>query len=690
MGAMAVTRTLPISASQVRRDPPPWLLRQDTGGLVAEASHSDAVLGKGAPEKPEGGPRGLDDLAGLNDLKALLRARFVYPLRDPDRARRYRQRVSGGVLLYGLPGTGKTYLTKALAAELDVPVFSLDPSTVLSKWLGDSEKHLAEIFRQARAHPVSLIFVDEVDGLAPSRDGAGEGSQAMQRLLAQLLAELDGFEEKSGQLLFLGATNRPWDVDAALLRPGRFDALAYVDLPNHAARAELLRRRLEGISLAKDVNLTGIAKALEDYSAAETVAVADQAARLAFLDAVEKRRDRPICEEDLRQAAISVHRVATPDMVARFRRFAENHGLPPPGSFHQAAGEPDEIKVTEMAPLLQVSARDLKAEIEVLPFVCYALQHAGIHPVRRIRVCNQGSEESQNLVVEAALVPEDFGSPWTANIAELPAKGCWQNDNISLPLRLDRLQAVQEKEQAHIRVTIRDKDEILFATTRELPVLAYNEWVYVPEFMELTAAFVQSNSPALHPVIEAAAEHLEKQTGQRSFSGYQSNDPKYVLAMLQAIHEVLGSDLRLGYINPPPSFENTGQKVRLVADTLEQGRGTCFDLAILQSALWELIGLHSCIVMVPGHALLACWMRPSKAKAAVTDLAAGNAEARTLRDALADGSLQLFNSVEITVGRTLADAQTQGRAIVEEVLKAGKSVHIIDIETSRARVTPLP
>lgn len=274
------------------------------------------------------GPQSLDDLIGIDALRQTLRARFVYPLRKPEMARRYQQKASGGVLLFGPPGTGKTLVTKALAAELGIPVFSISPSALLSKWLGDSEKKLAEVFKAARQHPASLIFVDEIDALAPSRD-SGEGNASMQRLLAQLLTELDGFNHQPGQLLFIGATNRPWDVDSALLRPGRFDALVYVGLPEQQARLDLLQQCLNAVPVAPEIDLQPMAEALEGYSAAEIVAVARQAARLAFLDAVENDTNRIIDRDDLFCAIKSVHRASSGASIARFGQFLDEHGLPP-------------------------------------------------------------------------------------------------------------------------------------------------------------------------------------------------------------------------------------------------------------------------------------------------------------------------------------------------------------------------
>jgi AAA+ superfamily predicted ATPase len=653
------------------------------------------VSGEAAGPTPLPGLHSLDDLAGVETIRQLLRARFVYPLRHPERARRYRQNATGGVLLFGPPGTGKTLLTRALAAELAIPVFSISPSSVLSKWLGDSEKQLAELFRVARQHPASLIFVDEIDALAPTRDTAGEGSSALQRLLAQLLTELDGFEHQPGQLLFIGASNRPWAVDPALLRPGRFDALVYVGMPEESMRVELLRQRLTGVPMAPKLDLDAVASRLAGYSAAELVAVAAQAARLAFLDAVETDRDRPVEADDLEAAAMMVHRAATPVMLERFSRFAADHGLPAlslPASMSKVADSVEQsFAANSVGRFCPVGTHEINADVELLPFVSSALQHAGMFPLRRLMVENTGIRESRNLVVEVSLGSEDFGTAWVENIAELRPGERWESCNISLPLRLDRLRAVQQREVSRLRVTIRDQDEVLFTTAHELTVLAYNEWLFLPEFPALAAAFVQSNSPALHPIINDAAEWLFKIAGSRAFSAYQSGDPAFVAQMLQAVHASLSTDHRLAYINSPPDFELTRQKIRLVAETIDQGQGTCLDLTILQAALWEHIGLHPCLVLMSGHALLACWTKPQRGnQAAVVNLSHDDKAARALRAALADGSLQLFNSVEVALGQSMVAAQRYGQVIVKQALESGGPVHVIDVANSRARVTPLP
>lgn len=707
-------------ASGLRRERQIELARQVFGQLARLPSsdwQSHVLSGASADDKsPVPLPVArLDDVAGCEAVKRIFQARFIYPMQQPQLAARYRLNDGGGVLLYGPPGTGKTMLARSLAGELGVPVHIIRPAEILAKYLGEAEKKLADVFAEARRQPAAMIFIDEIDAIAPSRDGP-DGNGAMQRLLSQLLTELDGFDQPPGRLFFLGATNRPWDLDVALLRPGRFDALAYVPLPDAEARLALLQANLSGLPLAQGFDAQPLLQLTAGCSGAEVQALVAMAAEAAFLLACERGGEHPLSLADFEKAAQRVHRAATPELLARYTKFAHHAGqlpdappaIPPAMSviaeadrdvLNKALSErhaeievpkpPEQSVILAVAdPIRFVRARDLMEEIEVLPFVCYALQHAGINPVRRLCLHNNGQEESQNLMVEVALIPEDFGSSWTCNIAELKSGESWESNNIGLPLKLDRLRQVQEKEHAHIQITVRDKDEVLLARTLEVPVLAYNEWLYLPEFMELTAAFVQPNSSALLPVVQQAATRLEKLCGSRAFSGYQSGSGEHVQQMLAAIHDTLANDYPVDYINPPPSFETTGQKVRLVADTLSQRRGTCFDLAILQAALWEHVGLHPCIVLVPGHALLACWLKERQCEQPVVRLDGHNAAA--VLAAINDESLLLVNSVESAARLTFAEAVHNGRNIISDALKSKGEIHLIDISAARSSVTPLP
>lgn len=690
--------------------------RQEFAERASPATES-RVRPAGQPEAPP--PLTLDDVVGQEAVKALFRARYLYPRLAPVVAARFRQGGGGGVLLYGLPGNGKTHLVRCLAGALGAETFVIQPSSILSKWMGEAEQKLAEVFSAARRSACALVFIDEIDAFAADREQGGDNA-AMGRLLTQLLTELDGFATAEGRVCFIGATNRPWAVDAALMRAGRFDALALVDLPDAAARRLLLSRALQGLPCAAALNLDEPVANLEGYSAKEVSLVAALAAQRAFVEEIESGRGRLIETAHLLAAIGRVHRSATPESLARLRAFAASRGLRPEeqvgpeGCSTQHAPQqpvPTEapgvgradgpvrasrdrlgaVRPAAVLPFRFVQARDLTAELRMQPFVSYALQHVGIHPVQQLVIENCGQEASQNLVVELALVPEEFGAAWTANVAELPSMGRWQAENVSLPLRLDRLRAVREREIAHIQLVVRDKEQVLFARTQEIPVLAYNEWIFHEDLLELTAAFVQPNAPELGAVIDLAAVRLRALSGSTSFSGYQSGRRDHVMQMLAALHAALLHDCQLSYINPPPSFERTGQKIRLAADTLAQRRGTCLDLSVLQAAVWEHVGLHPVIVLVPGHALLGCWMverADVHATAAVTRY--DQPLAREWQQAVRDERLVFVNSVEAATGEGLQTALANGRNIVEQAVAQGQPVHVVDIAAARSLVRPLP
>lgn len=177
-----------------------------------------------------------DDIAGLEAVKDEIRLKMLYPFRHPDLAERFGIKAGGGVLLYGPPGTGKTMLAKATAGELEASFFTVSAADLLSKWVGEAEQNVKALFDAATSADRAIIFIDEIESLVPARrDDAGSG--VMQRVVPQLLQGMEGFGKKAGQsVLFMGATNVPWQLDPAVLRPGRFDEKIYVGLPDLPAR----------------------------------------------------------------------------------------------------------------------------------------------------------------------------------------------------------------------------------------------------------------------------------------------------------------------------------------------------------------------------------------------------------------------------------------------------------------------
>jgi transitional endoplasmic reticulum ATPase len=264
------------------------------------------------------------DVAGLEDVKQDIRLKMIYPFEHADLAEKFGIRAGGGILLYGPPGTGKTMLAKATAGEIDATFFRISPADVLSKWVGEAEQNIKKLFDAAAAEPRSIIFIDEIEALVPAR--RDEGSSVMQRVVPQILQGVEGFEKKAGRpILLMGATNVPWQLDPAMLRPGRFDEKVYIPLPDVAARREMLNQYLARRPLAPDVDFDALARRLEGYSGADIKYVCDRAAVVPFLQSVASGQDGQITpgiiDDVLHDTAPSV----SAEVLDRFKEWS--HGM---------------------------------------------------------------------------------------------------------------------------------------------------------------------------------------------------------------------------------------------------------------------------------------------------------------------------------------------------------------------------
>ncbi|MEU4397999.1 AAA family ATPase [Micromonospora orduensis] len=226
----------------------------------------------------------LDDVGGLGEVKQTLTESVLWPLTYPDTFARLGVQPPRGVLLYGPPGCGKTYLVTALAGSGRANVLSVKGAELLSKWVGESERAVRELFRRAREAAPTLIFLDEVDALAPVRGQATDGGTT-DRVVAALLTELDGVETLRN-VVVVGATNRPDLVDPALLRPGRMERLVYVPPPDAGARADILRATSRDVPLAPDVDLAALGDELVGFSAADCAALVREAALAAMRESL--------------------------------------------------------------------------------------------------------------------------------------------------------------------------------------------------------------------------------------------------------------------------------------------------------------------------------------------------------------------------------------------------------------------
>ncbi|WP_297090240.1 CDC48 family AAA ATPase [Thermococcus sp.] len=236
-----------------------------------------------------------DDIGGLEDVKEELREAVEWPLKYPEAFMGLGITPPKGILLYGPPGTGKTLLAKAVANESEANFIAIKGPEVLSKWVGESEKNIREIFRKARQAAPTVIFIDEIDAIAPRR--GTDVNRVTDRLINQLLTEMDGIQENSG-VVVIGATNRPDIIDPALLRPGRFDRLILVPAPDEKARLEILKVHTRNVPLAEDVKLEELAKRTEGYTGADIEAVVREAAMLAMRRALQEGVIRPGMKAD--------------------------------------------------------------------------------------------------------------------------------------------------------------------------------------------------------------------------------------------------------------------------------------------------------------------------------------------------------------------------------------------------------
>ena len=238
------------------------------------------------------------DVGGLTTVKRDLQEAVEWPLKYRDVFDYAKTRPPKGILLYGPPGTGKTLLAKAVASESEANFISVKGPELLSKWVGESERGVREIFHKARQAAPCIMFMDELDSLVPTRGGSMGDSQVTERVLSQILTELDGLEELR-DVVIIGATNRPDMIDQALLRPGRFDKLMYVAVPDLEARKEIFKIHLKDRPLAKDISIDELAKRTEGYSGADIQAVADTASMLAIREYIDKYKGSDVINAKL-------------------------------------------------------------------------------------------------------------------------------------------------------------------------------------------------------------------------------------------------------------------------------------------------------------------------------------------------------------------------------------------------------
>jgi len=245
-----------------------------------------------------------EDIGGVAEVKQELQEAVEWPLKYHGLFVHSDATPPKGILLYGPPGTGKTLMAKAAAHESEANFISIKGPELLSKWVGESEKGVREIFRKARQASPCIVFFDEIDAIAPTR-GLGSDSHVTERVISQLLTELDGLEVLS-DVIVIAATNRPDIIDAALLRPGRFDRLLYVPPPDKEARTQIIKIHTSKKPLADDVKIDVLSVQTEGYTGADLAGLASAAVMLALREHIEKYKDPKKAEEAKSELKVSM------------------------------------------------------------------------------------------------------------------------------------------------------------------------------------------------------------------------------------------------------------------------------------------------------------------------------------------------------------------------------------------------
>lgn len=266
------------------------------------------------------------DVGGMEAVKKEIELKIIKPLLHPELYKAYGKKTGGGILLYGPPGCGKTYIAKATAGQVSAKFISVTLNDILDMWVGNSEKNLHELFELARRNTPSVLFIDEIDALGASRSDMKNSSG--RQLINQFLQELDGIDRSNDGVLIIGATNTPWNLDPAFRRPGRFDRIIFVPPPDLNSRSSILRLKLQQKPVA-EIDIPQLSKRMEHYSGADIDAVIDIAIEHKLEASFEDGIPKPLDTNDLLQA-VKKHKPSTQEWFStakNFALFANDSGL---------------------------------------------------------------------------------------------------------------------------------------------------------------------------------------------------------------------------------------------------------------------------------------------------------------------------------------------------------------------------
>ena len=300
---------------------------KSSGAAAKDAESKDDVQPESAWELREKPNTRLDDVAGLDEVKRVLREDVLLPFQHPEVYEKFKIEAGAGVLMYGPPGNGKTFVARAIAGEVDAAFFPISCGDIKDKYVGETEKNLKRLFAEAEGHERSVLFFDEVESLLGRR-----GNQKV-NAVTQFLALTDGVVKSSNCMMILAATNKPWLLDEAVIRPGRIGTHVYVGLPDSTARAAIVEYSLRGVPVAEDVSFKKIAEQTKGFSGADIAWLCKQAkkpASMRQIQAIEAQtsKDEVVTSADINAAIKVVVPSVTSALLAEFDNWRESRSAP--------------------------------------------------------------------------------------------------------------------------------------------------------------------------------------------------------------------------------------------------------------------------------------------------------------------------------------------------------------------------
>ncbi len=302
----------------------PVKMTQKPNGGNENSEKKDDDTPEFQPVEPDENKITFKDVAGLEDVKEQIKFKVLAPMNNPELAEAYNIKPGAKIMLYGPPGTGKTFIARAIAGEVDAKFYAINCQDLISKYMGDSSKQLDALFNTALKNERAIIFFDEFDSVASKRsDSTGGVDAEMSRFVATFLTKVDGFKKSktNKMLLLISATNRPWAIDSAMVRGGRFDTQIYVGLPDEKAREFMVNKSLKKLPKDDDVDLKEFARSLDGFGGGDITAICEKVKLEAYKRAIKSSKIENITKADLAHAIASTRNVITEEELAKFTAY---------------------------------------------------------------------------------------------------------------------------------------------------------------------------------------------------------------------------------------------------------------------------------------------------------------------------------------------------------------------------------